>query len=267
MTHDHLSELLDLDAEVLHAHITELTGWIRSRAGTVEDVLDLGAGTGTGTFALLREFPRSKVTAVDADPEMLERLAAKARSLDLAERVRTVPADLDTGWPDLSPVDVAWASASMHHMADPDATLARVHATLRPGGIFAVVELNSFPRFLPTSVGDGLEDRVNAVVDAERARRHVHIDTDWPAHFVKAGFAVEEERTFALSIEPPVPAVARRYAEVTLQRIRHGIGELLDPRDAAALDALLDPGRPESVQRRDDLSVRTTRHAWLLRRA
>ena len=37
-------------------------------------------------------------------------------------------------WPDLGPADLVWASASMHHMADPDRTLARVRDTLRPGG-------------------------------------------------------------------------------------------------------------------------------------
>jgi len=267
--HQHLAEILDLDAEVLHAHLAELTGWIDAHTGAVHDILDVGAGTGTGTFALLRAFPRSTVTAVDAAPEMLERLAAKARQHGLADRVRTVAADLDAGWPDLAPVDLAWASSSMHHMADPDAVLARLHATLRPGGLLAVVEMTSFPRFLPADVGvgrPGVEERCNALIDAERVRRLPHVEADWTARIAKAGFTVEAERTFAVDIAPPAPEATRRYAHATLSRIREKLDGLLDTDDAAALDVLLDPERPESVLRRDDLSVRTSRQGWLARR-
>ncbi|RIJ57888.1 class I SAM-dependent methyltransferase, partial [Clavibacter lycopersici] len=53
-----LAVMLDLDARILHGHLLELTTWIRrlarDTAGRV--VVDLGAGTGTGTVALARRF-------------------------------------------------------------------------------------------------------------------------------------------------------------------------------------------------------------------
>ncbi|WP_233518630.1 class I SAM-dependent methyltransferase, partial [Streptomyces corynorhini] len=100
-------------------------------------------------FALLARFPGAEVTAVDASAGHLERLREKAAALGVADRVRTVSADRDADWPELrrsepgrsEPVrpELVWASASLHHMADPDRTLRRVHDLLAPGGLFAVV--------------------------------------------------------------------------------------------------------------------------------
>ncbi|GII59230.1 hypothetical protein Pth03_76190 [Planotetraspora thailandica] len=37
--------------------------------------------------------------------------------LGVADRIRTIQADLDQTWPALGPADLVWASASLHHMA------------------------------------------------------------------------------------------------------------------------------------------------------
>src|ERR1700676_653657 len=138
-----MAELLDLDAEVLHAYLSEVTGWIHELAADrpPHRILDLGSGTGTGTFALLERFPGADAIAVDVSPEMLHRVTGKARVLGLADRVRTVQADLDAAWPAVEPVDLVWASSSLHHMADPDRVLAEVFAALRPGGLLVVAEM------------------------------------------------------------------------------------------------------------------------------
>src|SRR5260221_14170021 len=71
-----LAELIDLDAEVLHAYLTELTAWIRGLAAdaTVRRILDVGAGTGTGTFALLERFEHAEATALDISGQLLRQI-------------------------------------------------------------------------------------------------------------------------------------------------------------------------------------------------
>ncbi|HET6484285.1 MAG TPA: methyltransferase domain-containing protein, partial [Actinoplanes sp.] len=74
MSHDHLIEMLDLDAEVLHDYHNDLIAWVGREAADRPRVLDLGAGSGTGALALARELPGSRITAVDVSPEMLAHL-------------------------------------------------------------------------------------------------------------------------------------------------------------------------------------------------
>ena len=151
-----LAELLDLDAEVLHSYLSGVIDWVGELAGgQPRRILDLGTGTGTGALALARRFEGADVIAVDVSAPMLDRLRAKARELGMAGRIQAVQADLDTEWPATGPVDLVWASNSLHHMKDPDQVLAWVFAALRPGGLLAVAELDSFPRFLPDDIGAG----------------------------------------------------------------------------------------------------------------
>lgn len=143
------AEILDLDAEVLAEHIASITAWLPIGTGP-RRIVDLGCGTGAGTLALLERFPEAEVTAVDVSAAHLHRLREKAAAAGADDRVRVVQADLDAAaWPELGRPELVWASASMHHMPDPDRTLRQVHDLLAPGGLFAVVELAGFPGFCP----------------------------------------------------------------------------------------------------------------------
>ena len=269
--HDALAELLDLDADVLREPLGDLLGWLEGLTDTApRRILDLGSGTGTGTFALLQRFGQADAVAMDASEQMLEHLRRRALELGLAQRVRTVQADLDQAWPEVDAVDLAWASASLHHLADPDRTLGRIHDALRPGGLLLVLELDSFPRFLPQDLGfgrPGLEDRLHEVMDRRRAAELPHIGSDWGTRLAGAGFTVEAERPFTVDLRPPLPASAHRYAEASLRRLRGGLGDSLAADDLAALDRLLDSDAPEGIARRDDLNVRAQRTVWAARRS
>ncbi|MFE4054347.1 class I SAM-dependent methyltransferase [Streptomyces sp. YIM B13518] len=266
---DGQAEILDLDAEVLAEHTASLTAWLPLRTAP-HRIVDLGCGTGAGTFALLDRFPDAHVTAVDASAEHLHRLRTKARTRGVEERVRTVRADLDDDiWPDLGSPDLVWASASMHHMARPDRALRHVHGTLAPGGLFAVVELAGHPRFLPENAPEdrpGLEERVHAAADRRQAARLPHRGADWGPLLTAAGFTVEGERTVAVHLEGSHGEAIGRYATGILRRIRGAVADRLSPEDLTALDRLLDTGGPHSILRRDDLTVRTERTAWAARR-
>ncbi|WP_405821120.1 class I SAM-dependent methyltransferase [Streptomyces sp. NBC_00838] len=264
---DDQAEILDLDAEVLAGHTASITAWLPVEAAP-RHIVDLGSGTGAGTLALLKRFPGAEVTAVDTSAAHLRRLVEKAGSEGVADHVRTVQADLDTGWPDLGTPDLVWASASMHHMADPDRTLRQVHETLAPGGLFAVVELAGFPRFLPADAPaerPGLEERCHAALDRHHAEHMPHRGADWGPKLTAAGFTVEGERTVTVDIGPPHTEAVGRYALGSLRRLRGGVAEMLPAEDLAALDRLLDTESPHGVARREDLTVRTERTVWAAR--
>ncbi|MFD9284415.1 class I SAM-dependent methyltransferase [Streptomyces mirabilis] len=262
-------EILDLDAEVLADHLASITAWLPIGTGP-RRIVDLGCGTGAGTLALLERFPEAQLTAVDLSAAHLNRLREKAAAAGAADRVRIVRADLDaTAWPELGTPELVWASASMHHMPDPDRTLRQVHDLLAPGGLFAVVELAGFPRFLPEDAPEdapGLEERCHAALDHHHAEQVPHRGADWGTKLTKAGFTVEGERTVTVDIGPPRTDAAGRYALSSLRRMRGGVASALTAEDLAALDRLLDTGSPHSILRRIDLRVRTERTVWAARR-
>ncbi|WP_432151863.1 class I SAM-dependent methyltransferase [Streptomyces sp. bgisy029] len=273
-THDHHgeAEILDLDAEVLADHLTALTGWLPVQAPP-RRIVDLGSGTGTGTFALLDRFPEAHVTAVDTSAAHLQRLREKACARGAEGRVRTVQADLDAaGWPDLGTPDLVWASASMHHMADPDRALRAVHDLLAPGGLFAVVELSGFPRFLPADAPEdrpGLEERCHQASDRFHAEHVPHRGADWGPKLTGAGFTVEDERVITVDLgttDGSRSEAVGAYALGSLRRLRHSVAGTLAPEDLAALDRLLDTEGPGSLLGCDDLTVRTERTVWAARR-
>jgi SAM-dependent methyltransferase len=166
-------------------------------------------------------------------------------------------------------VDLVWASASLHHMADPDRVLGDVFAALPPGGLLVVAELDSFPRFLPEDpdpAHPGLEARCHAVLAATSAREVPALGSDWGPRLLQAGFTVEAERHFTIELTPPLPASARRYAQASLRRMRSGLGDQLSAEDLAALDALIDSDGPDGLLRREDLTVRAARTVWVASR-
>ncbi|WP_424216908.1 class I SAM-dependent methyltransferase (plasmid) [Streptomyces sp. BI20] len=268
---DH-AEILDLDAEVFAEHLDEITAGL-PLAAPPRRILDLGSGTGAGTLALLDRFPDVRVTAVDASSPHLGRLRVKARAAGVDDRVHTVEADLDAPWPELAvdggAPELVWASASLHHLADPRAALRRVRELLAPGGLFVVVELAGFPRFLPPHAPadrPGLEDRAHAASERAAGGHLPHRGADWGPLLVEAGFAVEEERGITVHVDPERSAAVRPYAVNSLTRLRASAAEALDPADLAALDRLLDPNSPDSLGLHPELAVRTERTVWTARR-
>ena len=266
-----MAEILDLDGEVLHSYLRQVITWIGDLAdgSPVRRILDLGCGTGTGTFALLERFNGADAIAVDLSAYLLEHLGEQARRLGIADRIRTVQADLGSAWPALDTVDLVWASSSLHHMEDPRAVLVEVHSLLGPGGLLVVAELESFPRFLPDDIGigtPGLEARAHAIAAERRAKALPHLGSDWGVRLSTAGFTVEAVRTFAIELTPPLPASTARYAQASLIRMRTGLDGQMSPEDLSALDVLIGSDGAEGVLQRRDLTVRAERTVWIARR-
>ncbi len=262
-----LAELLDLDGEVLRSYWVQALATVRqATVGLQARVLDLGAGSGVGAIALAQRCDRAEVVAVDVSEPMLQRIREKALDLGLAPRVRTLQADLDAGWPDVGPIDLTWASMSLHHLADPERVLREVFAATRPGGVVAVAEMSAQLRFLPDELGAGLEARCLDALDRQHADVLPHLGADWAPRLARAGFTLLEERTFTIDEDQPNERAAARYARLWLDRLRTGLAGHLAAADQRALETLLDGDGPGSLRRLDTLHLRGARTLTLARR-
>lgn len=94
-----------------------------------ESILDLGCGT--GDLAVEIAGAGARVHGIDADARMIR----TARAKHAGSGVRFEVADGHT-FTSAEPVDKVFSNAALHWMTRPDEVLARVHAALRPGGVF-----------------------------------------------------------------------------------------------------------------------------------
>jgi ubiquinone/menaquinone biosynthesis C-methylase UbiE len=260
-----LADLLDRDAEILD-YLDEVTAWVSSHAARApRTIVDVGAGTGTGTIALAQSFPTAEVIAIDRSSFMLERLQESAGEEGMSHRVHVVQADLDVAWPgDVAAADVVWAASSMHEVADPDRVLRDIYAALKPGGVLVIVEMDTFPRFLPDDIGlgkPGLEARCHEAL----TKLEWNVHPDWRPYLERAGFDFVEQRGFTVEAQPAQPAIGR-YAQTNLLRIRSAVEGKVNSEDLGTLDRLLTDDGPDALLRRGDLSIRAPRTAWAARR-
>jgi tRNA (cmo5U34)-methyltransferase len=107
------------------------------REGPVGRVLDLGAGTGLMSEAVLDRYPQAELVLLDGAAEMLAQAAERLRG----KRATRVHADLREALPD-GPFDAVVSALAIHHLehADVRGLLGRIHAVLRPGGVFVNAE-------------------------------------------------------------------------------------------------------------------------------
>ncbi|PYG00463.1 Methyltransferase domain-containing protein [Georgenia satyanarayanai] len=258
-----LAELLDLDAAqgapVLAAALDAASVALGAAPGAV---VDLGAGTGTGTVALATRFPGARLHGLDASPAMLERLGAAAAAAQVGDRVQTHLVDLDGDWPAVLPgaVDLAWAALSLHHVSDPAEVLHQVFGALRPGGVLVVIEMTGATTYDPADLGTG-RDRLGERLVGALAARGYPATGEWTSALTAAGFAPVERHDTALTASARTPEGARYLArQLTMHRAR--LEEDLSADDRAALDAtiaLLDAGTSE-------LALSSGRTIWIATR-
>jgi len=225
---DDQQRVLDLDAEVFGDHLAavlDLAGVPAARG-----VVDLGAGTGAGSRLLRERYPDAAVTCVDNDPQMLELLQVRGFAV--------VEADLDDGFPALAgsviaaaaapeaPIDLVWASSSLHHVTHPARLLSGVRGALASGGVLVVVELATLPRFMSDPREALLEQRCHTAAAAEGWNHY----PDWTPVIEAAGFAVTKSEVTTIA---PVTPAAWEYAQQWFGRFSHLATLTADERDAA----------------------------------
>jgi ubiquinone/menaquinone biosynthesis C-methylase UbiE len=105
--------------------------------GPGDRVVDIGCGPGL----FLRAAAERGATAVGVDPSaQMRRLAQRRVPARLRPVVTVVEGTAEHLPLDDGAVTVAWAVASFHHWADPNAGLAEVRRVLAPGGRLLIAE-------------------------------------------------------------------------------------------------------------------------------
>lgn len=233
---------LDLDAEVFSDH---LAGVLDLTGQTARSVVDLGAGTGAGSRLLRERYPEAAIACVDNDPRMLELLHRQGFAV--------IEADLNDGFPALPevPVDLIWASSSLHHVAHPARLLSGAREALAPGGSLVVVELASLPSFLSEPDDVLLEQRCHAAAAVEGWNRY----SDWTPVIEAAGFVVAR---IEVSATAPITPAAREYAQQWFARFSH-LTALRTGNRQAVEDLLKRLSNDPTL----NLEPRTTRAVWV----
>jgi trans-aconitate 2-methyltransferase len=100
-----------------------------------ETVLDVGAGTGRDTEALLGRLPNGHVIAVDGSRAMLDQLAKRLAGSD---RLTVQRADLREPLSLDRPADAVFSVATLHWLPDHDVVFRSLAGVLRPGGLLRI---------------------------------------------------------------------------------------------------------------------------------
>jgi hypothetical protein len=142
----------------------------------------------------------------------------------------------------------------MHHMAHPDRALHNIRELLPP------LPARQRPRG-PARPGGTLPSggrpplRQSGAAPPRRLANHADLGRLHRRR--RAHITVNIECSHDKTVGP--------YALSTLQRIHHGIADILIPEDLAALDRLLDTNSPHSILGRRDLAIHTERIVWAAR--
>src|SRR5438552_1098184 len=135
--------------------------------------MDLGAGTGAASRAILAEYPQAHAILAEFSPQMAtegDRLMAA-----FAGRYRYVEFDMLTpDWPSAvgTQLDAVVSALSIHHLPDDRkrAIFSEIYAHLRPGGWY----VNYDPVQAPDAALEAIWERVNDRYDPDAPYKRTH---------------------------------------------------------------------------------------------
>jgi SAM-dependent methyltransferase len=118
---------------LLYRHAADdVTAALASRAwGDGATILDLGCGPGGLAVELVARLPEARIIGLDLSPSMIER--AKRHESE-GGRLRFIVGDVADLPFEAETFDVVVSTLSLHHWAEPAASLAEIRRVLRPGG-------------------------------------------------------------------------------------------------------------------------------------
>jgi ubiquinone/menaquinone biosynthesis C-methylase UbiE/PAS domain-containing protein len=189
---------------------TQLAELVTGKVGNAQRCLDLGAGTGNGSLALLRGLDTREVWAVERNETMLQLLYSKmqkANGRDFAHRLNVVKEDmrridsLPSGY-----FDAAVLINSLYTVEDRSECLRQVARVLQPGGILALSTPHAetdvdklFRRIREVLTEKGVFDQLRLTVETARERHEeldklIHKDTkaEIRQYIEEAGFQIDD---------------------------------------------------------------------------
>ena len=201
------SRLMDLVCRLRAAHVVHQTRILR-HLPTTGTILDVGAGYGHVTEAILRREPHRSCVLLepgyDLSPQVARRIAAYACHALRGDGRHLPFAD--------ATFDAACALFVLHHVevADQTVILREVERVLRPGGIFVFAE--DTPRTRREHANAVRADR-RLNFEPAGAPHNYRAPDAWRSELAAQGFAIVEEIAFAW-LYPPVtllPVPHRAY--------------------------------------------------------
>ena len=102
-------------------------------------VMDVGCGAGRVVLNMAEGFPASHIVGLDPDRSSIDAAITAAAEAGLEGRTSFVCDTTRNYRPDEG-FDLVTACDCIHDFAEPEATLAEIHALLKPGGKFFIVE-------------------------------------------------------------------------------------------------------------------------------
>jgi trans-aconitate 2-methyltransferase len=104
---------------------------------TVENIIDLGCGTGNVTPLLKARWESAHIIGMDSSESML------ARAQQDFPDAQWIQADIQT-WSSNEPCDVLFSNAALHWLPHHEDLFPRLYAMVKTGGIFAIQMPNNF---------------------------------------------------------------------------------------------------------------------------
>jgi ubiquinone/menaquinone biosynthesis C-methylase UbiE len=124
----------DVGQEQVRLKLVKALGGLEGRR--FGDALEIGSGTGYFSLNLVQLGVIERLTATDISPGMLNRLAATAEALGIAD-VTTVATEAEELPFEDESFDLVFGHAVLHHIPDLDRAFAEFRRVLRPGGMIA----------------------------------------------------------------------------------------------------------------------------------
>jgi tRNA (cmo5U34)-methyltransferase len=145
------------------------------QAGDAFTFVDLGAGTGAASRALLGEYPKANAILAEFSPQMTAE--GERQMAPFAGRYRYVDFDMLAGdWSGLAAaglLDAVVSALSIHHVPDERkrGLFSEIFAQLKPGGWY----VNFDPVRAPDAGIEAEWQRVNDLLDPEAAQKRTHM--------------------------------------------------------------------------------------------
>ncbi|KAE9548268.1 hypothetical protein FO519_008516 [Halicephalobus sp. NKZ332] len=106
------------------------------------EFLDVGCGSGFHICELAAHFPKTNFTGIDITPTAIENSESRKKEMDLQNvnfHERNAQS-LDENWTDK--FDMITIFSSFHDQCRPDLSIKEIHRVLKPGGTFAMIEID-----------------------------------------------------------------------------------------------------------------------------
>lgn len=127
--------------------------WLPAVEGLIErlesgiEVADIGCGTGTAVITMATAYPHSRFSGFDVSEDAVAQARERSSGLENVEFARVTATELPGEYDLVTTFDV------IHDLADPPAALRRIRDSLRPEGVYLMMEPN-MSSDLDENIGD-----------------------------------------------------------------------------------------------------------------